>query len=577
MSNGTTTTAGTTTTTTPPTPSTFGTLGGGSAAAAAPAQPVTIGQIYHLNSSPEEAWDRFLNMLLDQKIFYVTNLAEGALAGGSYDPRRDVFGLVPPPEMTGTETLGNLPHGSSMVEINTPEGEAILLQGFGAETGIDIANMTSADEEAFENWRDLNFAGQAYLYVVAPEEGATGEGFAIVPSYDGSIYGNLSTVEEAIRGLPLDRASMDAFTANLARTDPYKFRALQSTMSLLGYYGENAGNIRWGANTSVDRNAFLWMMGDLLTEHLQVAQYNRSNPDAQMAPATLRSFLDQRYTDHWEQAVRDSALYTDPTSAFEGITADVEAHVTDTVAQALHKMGRVVTQDMKDRIGSAVHELYADGELDAAALLNTDLTGMQSADETVAMVDAWLAAFHGNEEGWQSQIRFGTTGTPSELLRIARGAGVDLTGLDTLIDPSDRHVSMWMDPAQAPTEEQRLAMARWYFTMLLDQNNGDINAAANQYANTIGNSIFADRQFDGEWLDRTVQQARQDPTSFAYQQGIQTLEEQTQERIDIMNNAEARIIAAGKFSDVSSDLGMAAASSVLQTFTPTSRQRKARL
>ena len=539
---------------------------------------LTIGQLYHKYSTPEEAWDRFINMLLDQKIFYISGLSQGALADASGAPLEDVFGLIPPENVDATSAaMTNLPMGSQMVPIESSNGQSILLQGYMAETNIAEGDV---DDEAFEEWKAINFGGQAYLYyVVDPDDPS--ENFAITPSYDGSVYGNLSTFEEALVGVPLDKPSMDAYVANLAIVDPYKYRSLQSSMHLLGFYGENTGNIRWGAHTSVDRNAFLWMMGELITEHLRVGQYNRVNPTAQMPSPTIRSFLDQKYTEHWEQAVRDSAMYADPSTAFETLTADITTHVVDNLSNSLNSLGRVVTQEMKDRIRSTVNDLYSQGELDAAALLNTDIMGMQTTDDVVALADSWLAAFHGNEEGWQSRIRLGTTGTPSEMLRIARTAGVDLTGVGVLSDmTSVGSGMMWhpeAEPVKAPDEQQRLGMARWYFTMLLDQNNGDMAAAANQYAHTIGNGVYADRSFDGQWLDQTIQQARQDPTSFSFQQGIQTLEEQTQERIDILNNAEARIMAAGTFSDVSNDLATAAAASVLDSFAARKGQRRSRL
>ena len=106
-----------------------------------------------------------------------------------------------------------------------------------------------------------------------------------------------------------------------------------------------------------------------------------------------------------------------------------------------------------------------------------------------------------------------------------------------------------------------------------------MSTAANQYANTIGNRVFEKNQFNGTWLDNTVRLANQDPTSFAYRQGVETYEEQNQERIDAMNNVQARVMASEEFSGISNKVGMKGLGAVLNALGSRSgsRQRKPRV
>jgi hypothetical protein len=329
-----------------------------------------------------------------------------------------------------------------MVEIASNEATPILMDAWLAETNIEpesrepntgIAVLTTEQTEDFDLWRSITFAGQSHMYVL--ENSATDEagnlleeGVAIVPTYDGSVMGNMSTIEEALRAVPLDKPSLDTFVLNMSKTDARKYRALQSVMSMMGYYGNNVPQIRWGSYSHVDKNAFGWMMGEILTEELTVARYNRLNPDAKMPDPTVREFIDGKYSDHLRESVRQANASSDGLKAFG---ADARAHIQNNLQESLTYLGAgSITNAMSDRIGSLVNEMFIEEDLDSAAILNTDLVGMQASDDDLRTADAWLAAFHGNQEGWADNIQFGVNGTPTELLRIAKGAGVDLTGLD---------------------------------------------------------------------------------------------------------------------------------------------------
>ena len=132
-------------------------------------------------------------------------------------------------------------------------------------------------------------------------------------------------------------------------------------------------------------------------------------------------------------------------------------------------------------------------------------------------------------------------------------------------------------PISGMTNEQRHNVARWYFLTLLQQNNNNLSATANQYANTIGNRVFENAGFDDTWLDNTVRLANQDPTSFAYRQGWETYEEQGQERIDALNDAGARFRATEEFSNITNRASQKALGAALSALGGGSRQRQRRL
>jgi len=550
---------------------------------------------YQFSRNPADAFEAFINLLLDQKIFFIAGLGSGALSGSSGEPLLDPFGLATAEGGPAFETQvgwgGTAGERADMVEIASDEGQKIALEAWLSETnttpaGAVTGELSETQREDFDEWRAITFAGNSHMYLFDDGTGQATQ-IAIVPSYDGGIYGNMSTIEEALRSVPLDKPMLDAFTLNMSRSDPRKYRALQSVMSMMGYYGNNIPAIRWGSHTYIDRNAFMWMMDDILTEELAAAQYNRMNPDNPMPNPTIRSFVDRKYSDHLKESVRQANASADGLAAFSG---DVTAHLTDSITQSLNYLGQSLTPSMQNRIDSMVSEMVMEGDLDAAAILNTDLVGMQVGDDSLRTADAWLAAFHGNEEGWEDNIQFGINGTPTELLRIAQGAGVDLTGVDVQawhggtvreIGPDgeirDAVPAGVFAPISGMTNEQRHNVARWYFLTLLQQNNNNLSATANQYANTIGNRVFENAGFDDTWLDNTVRLANQDPTSFAYRQGWETYEEQNQERIDALNDAGARFRATEEFSNITNRASQKALGAALSALGGRSRQRQRRL
>jgi len=546
---------------------------------------------YLIHRNPADAFEVFINMLLDNKLFYVEGLVSGNLAQYSGQPMLDPFGLateggIGGQAATGSQVgwagIGATGTGATadMIRIDSVVGTEILKEAWAEETSTTLDDSKQQNDD-FETWRAISFAGHTYMYIVN-DPNAESTRLAILPTYDGGIMGNLSTIEDALRAVPLDKPTLDAFTSNMAKTDPRKYRALQATLSMMGYYGDRAGEMRWGSNSYIDQNAFTWMMQDIITDELRVARHNRENPDLQLPDPTIRSFVDQKYSDHLRESVRQANVGADGLTAFNG---DATKHIQDSLVESLNYLGQHVTKPMQDRISSMVNEMFVEGDLDAAAILNTDLVGMQTDDQSLRSADAWLAAFHGNEEGWEENIQFGVNGTPTELLRIAQGAGVDLTGVhvgkqgtgiqrDPIVPITGEFA-----PISGMTGEQRHNVARWYFLTLLQQNNGNMSTAANQYANTIGNRVFEKNQFNGTWLDNTVRLANQDPTSFAYRQGVETYEEQNQERIDAMNNVQARVMASEEFSGISNKVGMKGLGAVLNALGSRSgsRQRKPRV
>lgn len=547
---------------------------------------------YQFNRDPADAFEAFINLLLDQKIFFIRGFSS-ELSG---DPMLDPFGLATHPAgiSARTETQLGFEHGgdpdekATMVEIESAEGQQYLENAWRQEHSIPAGDLTADQREQFEDWQDATVGGNAFMYLLEVGDPALGTitdsnyPSLLVPSYDGSVMGNMSRIEEALRAVPLDRPSFDAFTHSMSRSDPRKWRAVQSVMSMMGYYGDNIPQIRWGGHSYIDRNAFQWMMTDIVNEELKVAQHNRNNPDAPLPKPTLRGFVDRKYTEHLEESVRQANAGADGLAAFGG---DVSTHIQNNIADSLNYLGQSVTPSMKNRINTMVNEMFVEGDLDAAAVLNTDLVGMQVSDDALRSADAWLAAFHGNQRGWEDNIQFGVNGTPTELLRIARGAGVDLTGVnmgkirELGPDGEMRDVTTGeFAPISGMTTEQRHNVARWYFLTLLQQNNNNLSVTANQYANTIGNRVFEQSGFDDAWLDNTVRIANQDPTSFAYRAGWDTYEEQSQERIDALNNVEARIMASEDFSNISNKAGSKALAAALTAMTgSSSKQRRPRL
>ena len=109
-------------------------------------------------------------------------------------------------------------------------------------------------------------------------------------------------------------------------------------------------------------------------------------------------------------------------------------------------------------------------------------------------------------------------------------------------------------------------MFRWFFTTLLNKNNGNVEAAGQEFANTFGAQTFRLNQYDSNWLSTVVQNA-QTPNSFGHVAGTRTFMEQSEERLEALNDVSKRVQVAAGFGDVKSNMTQKAANDVLAAFT----------
>lgn len=549
--------------------------------------PKSLHNIYLGQSGSDSAFQRLINLLLDNSLNYVSLVDPAGLL--SAQPHIDPFGLtVTRDPSTQPRAEGQPTHNFyDMLEISSPQGRE-LLQGYHASNlfGKQLADLNIDEQAELDAFIEQTYAGHEYLYIVEEpamdinnqqmvDDPTTTDidesvvSIAVLPTYDGTPLGNITNIEQALAGMPLDRLALRNFMTNLSATDPDMFGALQGLMSTLGYYGDSMPE--WGGRANnEDRTAFLYLMEDVINEHLRIEEHNRRNPGMTLPSTEITSFLDRKFAERIGNVKSATQTATDFLESSDGL------NLTEQVNGALRNIwqgsGKTITPKVEAEISATIQKLYADGEIEGVdALMNTDITGIQSSDDQLALADSFASEYFGGESNWQSNIRLGVNGSNSEIIRMAKAAGVQISGHD--------YPAQGMYPNEltvAPTAEENLNMYRWYFVTLLNKNNGDLERTANEFAHTYGGGQFRRNNSDMNWLNEIIRNTTS-PGSFGSMQGARTLEEQSRERIDALDSLEKRVMAASGFTKIKNETKRQAVGAVLNAIGGKVGQRTSRL
>ena len=553
-------------------------------------KPDKLHDIYLANSDPQTAFSRMINVLLDNYIYYVTFSGNAPLPSDSIYRAVDPLGLSGQfAEIVGEQgRAGSTPMSVEVVEINSQDGQDLLKNyhaangdGGGAK-GRTYQQLDQSERSKVDELVASTYAGHEFMFLAPQEEGAEfrdplnlasyddpdtpdiNEGvqipmIGIIPSYDGTNMGYISTIEEAMLGVPLDQKSLDYYMRNLEAETPDMFRAVQGQLSALGYYSDESGGPDWGYSRNSDRQAFRSFMADIITERIAVEDYNRRNPNKPMPMTEVADFLDKRFYSNiennsakWGVSVeRDADGNAVSMTPMAGLQSDVQSEIVNTLNTLWNGTGRTVGTKELDIIEKAFNELYISGDVDPTAYKTEGFGDM------MALADSFGAEYYGGKEGWENNIRIGVTGNEAEFLRMARAAGVPI------------------DPDGAPTAQQRKDVFRWNFITLLNKNNGNFEAASNEFANTFGAQTFRTQANNGNWLDNVISKA-QTPTSFGHVAGAKTMLEQDEKRLSALDDITKRVQVASGFGDVRSGMASKAAKDVLAAFSNTSGNQRSR-
>ena len=563
--------------------------------------------VYLATRGPESAFETLINVLLDNKVHFVTLYSSGAIT----DPAVDPFGLgyqwagVPqgepdiegPYRSFGTDSGAGKVYGQFDVLDMTVDADREWLRKYrGAEIGYapgppegrapgvpGWGERNLAIEQGIEEWIDLNLGPHRYVYLAPdadPEDDATHIG--MIASYDGTPFGTINNIGQALSGMRLDRPSIDNYMTNLSRENRHNYRGIQAQLAWLGYYGDNLNSVVWGSAQDVDRVAFANLTQDLVNEHLRTADLRREESVGGKTPitpeTTVQSFMTRKFLDT-QRGWRQTALDTDdPLVELQG---DITKQVTTALEQAWSGTGRTVTPAIEAGISAAINGLYAQGDLEVADLMNTDLTGFAAYDMEIALADAFNAAYFGegiDDANWAKRIHVGVEDSPGELIRLAAAAGVDVTKQTGTRPGAPPEILGQITPLTGLSEEQLKNLGRHYFLQIFrNMGKGDLVTTANIFANTFGHRRFAEKEYDSEWLAGVTATTRA-PGTFASQVGARTLEEQSTERQAALSNAEDRVLAAMNINknQARENLRTRVMYDVLRTLSPTVKVRKPR-
>ena len=526
-------------------------------------------------------FERLVNLLLDNKIF-ILNMFNG---DASFDPTIDTLGLT-------AQVAGGLGTGTGADDSPTALGfEMVDLTSERGRESIArylYSTTTNASGRATK-WNDLNAEEKAnavskeeidnaigtnrYLYQSpykpeydAPfvnQQAAESDYIGLVASFDGTPQGDVRTIEEALSGLSLDRPSLNNKMTNLARENNDYYRGVQAQLSMLGYYGENAGGITWGVARDIDRTAFVTMVQDLMNTHLSMADTARRG-GMEGYELEVDDFLAQRFNENMTGWIQRERGAPSDSSGSANLTADVLGQVEASLTNAWKGTGRTITPAMSQEIANALSGVISEGGLGLDAVFNTDLFGLNVSDGAVARADSFLSEFYGGGDNWASNIKLGVQGSHKEMRRLADEAGVKWDQVDS-------------QGRASPTlsEDTRMNMARLYFH-LIDQNvgQGNIESTANHYANMVGYHTFGQNNFDDAWLSNVVRPLQLNPYSEQYGQ---TLEEQGMQRLEAMDTIEKRVMSAIDMGDLDRTTRTRAAHDVFSHLMPGgNRTRKSR-
>lgn len=532
--------------------------------------------IYLSASGPEFSFNRLVNLLLDNRMFVVNAMDA---APGSLE-NIDLFGLGTQPTEAGEGPVldydETMIDSYRMVDLQSEEGREYVAKWIHANTTDDKPwnELTDADKATYDVEVTKTIGTNRYMYVSptanmdadagpqdawynTPEKTHIG----IIPSFDGTPMGEIRTVEEALMGLPLDKASMYHLMTNLARDNPDYFRGVQAQLGMMGYYGDQAGQVRWGIAQDMDRVAMYGFISDLLTEHLGKADQARRTglplPSVEMDEFITGKFND--YVGGWVEKMRGGTA-DDPVPEF--IT-----DLTSQIAAAAEEQDIDVDNAKSAEIAQAIQGVLGSGDVNLDKALNIDLLGMAVNDSAIARADTFLfgpSGFYGDPEN----VKLGVQGSHADLVRLAGLAGVDVQ-----VGRSD------LPPGQGVSgldTEQRKNVARFLFH-IIDQNvgQGNMTMTGNYFANTVGFQQFGSQNFDSRWLTKTIVGAQSPELSPTYNV---TMEEQTEERLAAMNDIESRVMAAvGTAKEMDRSERTRAAYDVFRYFAPGTRARRSRI
>ena len=541
--------------------------------------PDKLHHIYLANSDPATSFTRMINVLLDNYIYYVT------FSGNAPLPADSIYGAVDPLGLSGQfgEIMGaggvegRTPMTVEVVEINSVGGQE-LLRNYHAANGDGGGEKNRTYEQLNDKEKakvDAHitgiYAGHEFMFLAPEDEGATfrdplnlnlyddpetdvNEGvqipmIGIVPSYDGTNMGYISTIEEWMMGVPLDQKSLDYYMRNLETKSPDMFRAVQGQLSALGYYNTDSGGPEWGYSRNRDRQAFRSFMADIITERVRVEDYNRKNPNSPISMARVGEYLDKRFFSNIEAnsakwgvgVTKDADGNTISMSPMRGLQNDVQSEIVNTLNNLWNGTGRQVGDREQDIIEKAFNELYVAGDIDPTEYKTEGFTDL------MGLADSFGAEYYGGQEGWENNIRIGIGGNRNEFLRMARAAGVPIN-----VD-------------EAPTAQQRKDIYRWNFITLLNKNNGNFEAASNEFANTFGAQTFRNQEYNSDWLRNVISNA-QTPTSFGHVAGAKTMLEQDELRLGALDDITKRVQVASGFGNEKSGMARKAANDVLAAF-----------
>ena len=417
--------------------------------------------MYLSSSGNNAAFTRLINLLLDNKVFVQDIFAE---TGGEY-AQQDVFGL-------GFD-MSDATTNMEMVDLQTDEGRSTIKKYLSAQNPDSIISDAQIDAHVGDNRFMYKlpeaFAGDSYLTDTARESGPIG----IIASLDGTPYGTVDTVREALMGMDLHRSSIDRHMKDLQEMSPEGFRGIQAELMMLGYYDQFTApaegvDVTWGLATEIDRMAWNSFIQDLINTSLEEGDKARS---AGIKPSdwegiSFDDHIDKRFNERMEM-FRQKTL-----TPSESPSSDTYQSMKTRLNDAIQTITGSADPALTDAIDQTLTNLISEGEINISEALNQDILGFAVSDENVAKADAFLYEFFGGEN-WEDNIVLGANGSTKELKRIAKEAGVD-----TAVHP--------LFGAEASSDGKK-QMARYFFH-ILDQNagQGDMYRTAQLFGNSFG-------------------------------------------------------------------------------------------
>ena len=465
----------------PPTPGS-GASGGGSGGPNDQGQSNIYRHMYLASSGNNAGFTRLINILLDNKVYVQNIFGE---TGGEY-AQQDIFGLGF--DMAGAAT------NMEMIDLQTANGRGIVRRYLADKDTVAPSAITDAQIDAeIGNNRFMykipeSMAGEGYLTDI-DREGPIG----LIASFDGTPYGVVNTVSEALMGMDLHRSALDTHMRMLAEASPEGFRGVQAELMMLGYYDplldpEGGVDVTWGQAGEIDRRAWNSFIQDLVQTSMDEADMSRS---AGIRPQdwegmTFDDFLDKRFSERMETFRQKTITPSeDPTVAtYDSMKSRLQQSLTDITGSD--------DPAMYDALDQTLTNLIANGDIKLGETLNQDLLGFPVSDANIAKADAFGYEFFGGEN-WEDNIVLGVNGSSKEMDRIAKATGVD------------KAVKTHPVYGAQAREEDKKQMFRYLFH-IIDQNigQGDMYRTAQIFANSFGQMHMQNQGLNTGSIDSIV-------------------------------------------------------------------------